>query len=463
MKKVIVVLASLFFVNVTFASIEFLSHQVPAESIEFDKGGWSSGGGNGVVCFKDLDVSHSQELRDLLAEKHAPIPNKFLRMISSIETFDYYTAKLARGFDGELPQIMKIKDEETIEEYVDRVSKRFENNVSVISNIIDNTKYFLRPHNIRFHQSPIIQKKDMNALGLLDEERCMFTTLAVQRSDNDYIELHIDARLFNLGAHSRQSRATLYLHEIIYLHARRVLEATDSYATRKLVEEMISKYEEQTAFRISRTLRRLGFVKYNIPFPSDEIINNRYTITSSTIGDTISQAIASILNNMREPYFRVDPTYASIVKGYSLDYDLNYDDNIVKLREICPGVVFNKPEDCFKDLEKLKLLRNRRYDYFKSEFETIMQMFVKFSGADLSYFSKKEIGLLNNLVLEEDSFVSNLFAHASVDDVLTFDDETYFSLNFIYENEGVDYSSFLWLQTHEELITMPNRPIPFVN
>ena len=461
MKKVIVCLASLFVASATFASIEFQSHQIPAENIKFDKGGWSSGGGNGVVCFNEYDVSSSKELRDLLAEKHAPIPNKFLLMISSIETFDYYTAKLTRGFDNESPQIMKIKNDETIEEYVDRVSKRFENNVSVISNIINNTKYYLRPENIRFHQSPIIQKKDMNALGLLDQERCMFTTLAVQRSDNDYIELHIDARLFNFGAHTRQSKATLYLHEIIYLHARRVLEATDSYATRKLVEEMISQYDEQTAFRISRNLRRLGFVKYDLPFPSDEILKNKYTITSSTIGDTISKAIASILNNMREPYLRIDPEYASILEGHFFEFNLNYDDNIVKLKKRCPRVV--EPEDCFKDLEKLKLLRNRRYDYFKSEFETMIQMFVKFSGADLSYFSEKEIELLNNLVLEKDSFVSNLFAHASVDDALTFDNETYFSLKFIYENEGVDYSEFLWLQTHEELITMPNRPVPFID
>ena len=270
------------------ASIELTKNQQvdSAEVFKQRRGGWSSGGGNVIVCFnKNIRnvITNSEDLKD----KHASISSEHLNDITSVEMFDLYTSKLPRGLEMEVPSILPLKDTESIESYSKKVSKRFRNYFVVPSKVINFGINDIKNHNIRFHRSSVLQHKDMENIGTALDNNCMFTTIAVQRDFNGQSELHIDQRLFNHFTHSRLSKAVLLLHEYVYSFARNKGNQVTSYSTRKLVETMISKYHGQNFELI---MNKFSHLKFTSSFFNEEdylFNNHEFQLLGTAIGDSM--------------------------------------------------------------------------------------------------------------------------------------------------------------------------------
>lgn len=260
-----------------------LNLESPIEQIKgsqttfFEKGGWSSGGGNSVVCFNpDASGEYSDEMRSLLASEDKVIPNWAIQYIKSVEMYDLYTAKLPRGIEGRVPEIVEIKEEEKLSEYVSRIRDRFEGYVTEANFLIKDGQENIRDEDIRFHQNPVKQQNDVGEISLIDKSKCKLTTMAIQRNWGEFHELHIDARLFNHQFHSRLSKATLLLHEYVYSVARK-FNHVDSSPTRKLTELLITYDERITIRKVIKTMFNLGFHSYDI---NDELERYYYFLFS---------------------------------------------------------------------------------------------------------------------------------------------------------------------------------------
>ncbi len=439
------------------ADIELISNQKIGNPDVLKRGGWSSGGGNAVVCFMDHLIEQSSELREFLKKKHAPIPDKFINSISSIEMFDLYSAKLPRGIEGESPEIMNIKKDERITDYVFRVAKRFDNNVFTIVEMIYYGTELIEYPNIRFHNTAIIQKEDANSIGILDESRCMFTTMAIQRSQNEYSELHIDARLFNYISHSRQSKATLLIHEYIYAYARTKMSAQDSYSTRIVVENAISKYRYQNANKFAEYLLELGFLKPKIEL-SNNVVTRRYTVLASHIGSEVSKAIKFALEKIKDSYYRYGTEEVEeLADKYSIEFTYAFDVLENRIRMACQiGKLL-----CAEDLERLREISSVKANFLKGQFSASLSLYFSTSRYNWSFFSSDQISLIKRLVLDNDSYLSQMIASASISYYKFENISLDFTLDDLYNSEE-DYSELLWLGPIHAEVFMPHKEIPFI-
>jgi hypothetical protein len=238
------------------ASIEYIENQI-FETEQLRQGDWSSGGGNAVVCFED------GQARTAISEVRAAggiIPNHILDFIISIEMYDLFEAKLPRGIDDTSPpEIIEIQDHQTLTGYSHYLEQRFLKIFPAMTNVISQGRGLIPESNIRFHAGAVRQQNDLGDTTHVDSNRCVIQTMAVQRNWSNFHELHIDARLFNHPAHSRQSKATLLLHEYIYAYSRNKLSHTDSSQTRKMVEMSISHHQSMTYEYTARMITYLGY------------------------------------------------------------------------------------------------------------------------------------------------------------------------------------------------------------
>jgi hypothetical protein len=222
---------------------------------EQERGGWSSGGGNALVCFKKTSL---KKVKSLLGKGVIAIPDWALTEIATIETLDLYTAKLPRGFDSVLPEILPIGEKESFSAYINRVKNRFDKSVSFAKSLIEQGQDLIYPENIRIQNSEVMQINDVNEVSALDFSRCTLSTMALQRNWDGFHELYIDARLFHHEKHTRLSQAVLYLHEYIYAVGK-LRGHTDSSNSRKLVEYLISYDPSFTQVKMLKLLSGLDF------------------------------------------------------------------------------------------------------------------------------------------------------------------------------------------------------------
>lgn len=229
-------------------------------------GEWGSGGGNSLVCFTDRFVEYRGNQVDIIQnikENNNVLEDDHLPFISSIEFFDLYEAKKPRGFDSVKPEILGIEDGESYYDYFDRLGERFDKSVYRLTDIVKEAKALIPDSQFVFHDSAVEYQNDLGSVTL-PSKKCMIITMAAQVNYNGFYEVHIDQRLFNHPKHSRQSKATLILHELVYAIGRKFYQHTDSGSTRNLIRYYISYHPSFTEGLIAKSVNELGFQSVNI-------------------------------------------------------------------------------------------------------------------------------------------------------------------------------------------------------
>jgi hypothetical protein len=160
----------------------------------------------------------------------------------------------------------------------------------------------------------------------LPKENCVIATVAGQvilnGRENGFYEVHLDSRLFNHAKFSRQSQATLVLHEYIYALTRKHFNHTDSASTRNVVRFYISYTKQFTEGFIAKSLDELGFNKSD---NDDSQIwkNYHYSSTMQTIGLYMEVMHENLKHMLRDGIFsdnNGDGTIDDLDRTVDIDY-----------------------------------------------------------------------------------------------------------------------------------------------
>ncbi len=227
------------------------------------QGEWGSGGGNALVCFiqEEIEIGgRTLNFKKWVEQNNNTIPNSLLPFIKSIEMFDLYEAKKKRGLSAKAPEIVSIEENEGFYDYLDRLGRRFIGKVDSMNQLVKKTQIMVPESSFIFHEAAIKYQNDLGTVTL-PQDHCVISTMAGQVSINGYFEVHIDERLFNHSKHSKQSKATLVLHELIYAYARFFNNEEESSSTRKMVSAFISYSSGVTEGSVSKLGYNLGFFK----------------------------------------------------------------------------------------------------------------------------------------------------------------------------------------------------------
>ena len=228
-------------------------HAPTALANDREGGGWSSGGGNGVVCFtQSSSASRTQRAGGL-------IQNNDLSKVASIETYDLFEARSPRGMDAIEPTLIDIEAGESSRSYVERIARRLDHTVPDLARIIRQGLERFPEDQIIIHANGLQQQRDMASADEITDSNCVVTTLAAQFTSGSETYLHLDGRLMRHAKQSRLSRAVLLLHEVLYLHAR-LLGQTDSRSTRHLVASLITRSDSTTVQSLITNAQALGFL-----------------------------------------------------------------------------------------------------------------------------------------------------------------------------------------------------------
>jgi hypothetical protein len=276
--------------------------------INYKRGEWGSGGGNALVCFPEGQIAIGEESYDVISEikkNGNKIATKFLPFIETIEMYDLFEAKKRRGLSGDKPEILEITESETIYEYIDRVAKRFKLYNPVLTNLIPAAKELLPDEKFVLHEYAVKYQNDMGEVTL-PKENCVIATVAGQVNiggrENGYYEVHLDYRLFNHAKFSRQSKATLVLHEFIYALSRKHFNHTDSSATRSIVRFYISYSKQFTEGFIAKSLGQLGFINPGSENFSLLVKNYTYSATMVSISEYVEYLHENAMELMSDFY-----------------------------------------------------------------------------------------------------------------------------------------------------------------
>lgn len=270
-------------------------------------GEWGSGGGNALVCFKQSVIVRDGGVTDIVSEikkNNNTIPDIYLSYIKTIEMFDLYEAKKKRGIDSKKSEIIEISTDENIYNYLERLGNRFKGKVDLMKEMITEGKELIPDTQLVFHEFAVEYQNDLGSVTL-PSSNCVISTIAAQVNYNEFYEVNIDDRLFNHPKHSKQSKATLVLHELIYAIGRKYFNHTDSGATRNLVRNYISYHDSITEGAVSKSLSDLGFVKNTNDLPQIALqymnSNTMMTVENSlmSLQVTIELKIAEVFLSKR--------------------------------------------------------------------------------------------------------------------------------------------------------------------
>lgn len=246
-----------------YSSTQFKVQSI-SELPAMSKSGWSSGGGNAVVCFNPAFA------KDAISKinKDGSFPDMLFsdaKYINSIQVLDLFEARLMRGaIPPSPPKIIELQQGENILQYVFKVAHRFSNYVASVGNTVFQGIDLIPQANIRFYDGVVVQNRDIGHPSIINSKLCRITTIANQRSQNGFYELYIDSRAFNHSKHEKISQAVLLLHEFVYATARSRGEK-DSLTARKLVEVIITKHPDFTVDYISKLAADLNFSYTQLP------------------------------------------------------------------------------------------------------------------------------------------------------------------------------------------------------
>ncbi|MCT4642093.1 MAG: hypothetical protein N4A33_07305 [Bacteriovoracaceae bacterium] len=225
-------------------------------------GDWASGGGNALVCFKSGVITEGEVVIDIIDEvkkNNNTIPTKFLEHIDTIELFDLYEAKKKRGLLQNRVKIIEVKKDENFYDYFSRLSDRYKKINLSMAFIVDEGKKLIPDSNIMFHDFAVQYQNDLGEVTL-PNNHCIISTMAAQVNFKEHYEVHIDERLFFHPKHSLQSQASLILHELIYAVTRKHYSFKESFATRKVLANLVSKHTSITERSVTESLYNLGLM-----------------------------------------------------------------------------------------------------------------------------------------------------------------------------------------------------------
>lgn len=217
--------------KLSLSSLVFLLALAPLSA---QAGGQSSGGGgNAVVCFKDAAVAARVRAADGMVQ------DANLDQITSIEMLDLREAKGLRQLDATPAEMIPLEAGEKPDEYVERIKNRMMRYVPELSTLIQDGQNQFPAHMIRWEDLGVYRVHDMGVVSPIPGN-CAWVTMAVQVGTDDLSQLIIDPRLFNHRAHSDLSRAVLFLHEYLYVMARKDGEP-DAMRVRQVVGHLITR------------------------------------------------------------------------------------------------------------------------------------------------------------------------------------------------------------------------------
>lgn len=175
-------------------------------------------GGNAVVCFSDPKIAEALTQEGKNVSK--TIPDEDLPFITSIEALDLYEART--GIYGETSKTtLEMNTGETEEQFVDRVSHRFDGWIDYKSQ--ENSDHYgqvIRDGKTRINRVVHVDNANMIPSGDISpitkaDKGCVYATIAKQTNIgfSEKTELVIDDRLFLRKQNLPLSRAVLLLHE----------------------------------------------------------------------------------------------------------------------------------------------------------------------------------------------------------------------------------------------------------
>lgn len=282
----------------------------------FLNGDMGSGGGNAIVCFEKTTIAYGENTVNILDEikkNKNIIPDKFLTHIKSIEMYDLYEAKKRRGIGSEPAEILKIEESENIYDYIDRLGARFQNTNHTVQGMIAQGKELLPDSRLIFEDTAVPYQNDLGTVSL-PGKNCLISTMAAQVNNQNLFNAYIDRRLFEHAKHSKQSQATLILHEIIYASFRRHFKHTDSGATRNIVRLVISYHESITEKLVMDTLFDLKVFTHD----DEPTLVNKYELSNSMY--IVSAMTGYFVNEVKSTSIRdIDLEKLNLIKDYSIE------------------------------------------------------------------------------------------------------------------------------------------------
>jgi hypothetical protein len=218
-------------------------------------GGKEGGGGGSVVCFDSPEV-----LAQVNAQKGA-LTNEQVARIESIETYDLAQARIWKPFGTAKSSLFLPKEGETEAQYFERLARRFDLTVPLVSDLVRQASENLRKAAMMTSwEGGVVQRDDANPSVKWDETRCALITTAYQYSQGDRLMVAVDSRLLEHPKNTQASRYFLYLHEGLYAIAR-ARGQWDSRSTRDLISQITQAEIPLTAGELKDFVVGLGFAE----------------------------------------------------------------------------------------------------------------------------------------------------------------------------------------------------------
>lgn len=316
-------------------------------SINYALGEWGSGGGNAIVCFKQMTIGTGETSVNIISEikkNNNTIADDYLPYIESIEMFDLYDAKKARGLNPSKPEIVEINNGEEFFSYTNRLAKRFKDSNPHMETIIRRAQNLLPETSFVMHEYGVKYQNDLGSV-VLPSEKCVISTMAAQVNSNDYYEAHIDKRLFFHPKHSKQSQATLVLHELIYAYARSFGQK-DSSSTRSLVRFYLTYHKTINEKSTMKALNSLRFNNYENTDGTDIQTKEYLLYRNSRISKFLANAYENILGTIINEMFMFANPYPTTNNSSLRDLYSEIKTKYLSLR--CPVT-----QDCLEESENM--------------------------------------------------------------------------------------------------------------
>lgn len=213
------------------------------------------GGGNSLVCFSSSEAAEKVKAR--IEDRVLPeIENSLV----SIQILDLAEAQSPRGATGEILSVVPSRVGENPDDYVARIAKRFDGNIPQFAKFIRDGQKRFRKLAIQRSQKPISPINDIGITRIDVDSKCVIMTMMEQRIQNGFEVMWIDQWLLDHVKHSATSRGVAFLHEYIYAEARAQLKHSTSEATREAVGLSIFQNADLSVFEIQKQLHTLGFI-----------------------------------------------------------------------------------------------------------------------------------------------------------------------------------------------------------
>jgi hypothetical protein len=294
--------------------IAFLSVCVTSDLFAAD-GAVSSGGGNAVVCFNNVQTAQSVQNR-----KGIVLDNE-KGSIVSIEALELFNLRQKR-----LSKIKRIPVEASSEDpwdYVQKIQDRFEVLAPQVTRQIAELKKQFNDDDIILSEKPLVRQFDANESQNLNVDGfCSLTTLLVQSGTNQgNAILTLDERLFFHEKHSFTSRGVMLLHELVYRRGLLLGDRTSGRA-QETVQHLISDEPAMPLIEWIVKSNKIGLIKTDSYYSGVNAMLDAVMKEQSKSTDPILQRYTDEYINVRSPEaVALAGKIAKVLSRVSLDYN----------------------------------------------------------------------------------------------------------------------------------------------